>query len=291
MKRTARMAMLLLALAASAAAQPSTPMVTFRAEARLVEVYATVLDRSGRYVDEVPAEQFRVLDNGAPQPLVSFENSSTQLSCAILLDTTASMTAALPRVKNATYRLVDDLREHDWAAAYTFDNGLDLLQDFTQDKSAVKRALARTRAEGGTALFDAISRVSTDLAGRRGKKVVVVFTDGDDNASLLTGRKAADAAKKLGVPVYVAAEGEALRSERLMAGLKELARLTGGKTYAVKKLNEVSDIFQDISEELRHTYLLTYKAPEGRNGDWRQIQVSLASSNYNVRAKEGYFGY
>ena len=271
-------------------AQPGTAV--FRAESREVEVYATVLDNRGHYVDDLPREAFQVLDNGAPQPIVTFENSATELSCAILLDTTGSMAAALPKVKNAVHRLIDEFRENDWVAVYGFSAGVEILQDFTRDRAAAKRAVSRVRAEGSTALFDAISRVTGEISGRSGKKSIIVFTDGDDNASVLNAQRATDRAKKSGVLLYTAAEGEALASRDLTSRLKELARLTGGKAYVVKSLNNVGSIFTDISEELRHTYLLSYKPPESPTGNWRKIQLTLAGKkDYKIQAKEGYFSY
>src|SRR5271170_681178 len=90
--------------------------VTFRADSRIVEVYATVRGEDGRYVDGLPRDRFAVRDNGEIQPLVAFESNSVPLSCAILLDTTGSMAAALPIVKNSVIRMLDELREEDTVA-------------------------------------------------------------------------------------------------------------------------------------------------------------------------------
>ena len=290
MKRSILTGVLTLITGAISSAQQGG--LVFRAESRLVEVYATVQDHRGRYLDDLPRETFRVLDNGAPQPIVSFENSATELSCAILLDTTGSMAVALPKVKNAIHRLIDEFRENDWIAVYGFSAGLETLEDFTRDKAAAKKSVSRTRAGGNTALFDAISRVAGEISKRNGKKAMIVFTDGDDNASVLNVQRAIERAKKMGVPVYTAAEGDALRRLGLLSELKDLARLTGGKAYEVRNLNNVSSIFQDVSEELRHTYLLAFRPPEAPSGGWRQIQLSLSGvHDYKIQAKEGYFSY
>lgn len=290
MNPTIRISVPLLIAAALAAAQPGGPV--FRTEVRLVEVYATVLDNQGRYVDGLPEDRFRVLDNGAPQSIVAFENSAADLSCAILLDTTGSMTGALPRVKSAIARLIDQFREGDWVAVYGFSTGMERLQQFTRDKDAAKKAVYRTRAEGGTALFDAIARVSDEISRRNGKKVLVLFTDGDDNSSLLNAQRAVERARRLGIPLYTAAEGEALRNPKLTNELKDLSHLTGGKSYRIRDLKHVSSIFDDIAQELRHTYMLAYKPPPARSGDWRQIQISLGGAvKYKIQAKEGYTAY
>jgi Ca-activated chloride channel family protein len=287
MKRTIP---ILFALMSSAALQAQPGGLVIRTEVRMVEVYATVLDHRGKYLDDLPRDAFQILDNGAPQPIVTFENSATDLSCAILLDTTASMAAALPKVKNAIHQLIDEFRENDWVAVYGFSTGVETLQEFTRDRAAAKRAVTRTRAEGGTALFDAISRVAGEISKRSGKKAIIIFTDGDDNASVLNVQRAIERAKKMGVPLYTAAEGEALHKAQLLAQLKDLSNLTGGKAYSVKNLNDATAIFHDISEELRHTYLLAFKPPDSPTGDWRPIQLSLNGvRDYKIQAKAGYF--
>lgn len=263
---------------------------TFRAEARVVEVYATVIDHRGRFVDGLPKEVFHISDNGQAQPISSFESNSAQLSCAILLDTTGSMKESLPAVKNAIGRLIEELREEDSAAIYGFSNTVETLQDFTSDKAAAKRAVMRTRALGVTALFDALTRVMLDIGSRSGKKVVVAYTDGDDNASMLNAEQMMERSKKSGIPIYTVAQGEARSSGALMARLKEIARFTGGRSYSAKNAHEGAQILQDISSELQHTYLLSYKAPEARAGEWRQVRVSVAGiQDYTVRSKEGYY--
>lgn len=278
---------LLVAAARPARLQQPTPL--FRAEARVVEVYATVLDHRGRYLDGIPRAAFHIRDNGQLQPIASFESNASKLSCAILMDTTGSMRDSLPTIKNAIRRLIDELRDEDAVAVYGFNTTLALLQDFTADKSSALTAVMRTRAAGRTALFDALTRVMLDIAGRGGKKAVVVYTDGDDNSSSLNPQAVIDRAKKSAIPVYTVAQGEARHSESLMKKLREMARLTGGQTYGSKDAHESARIFQDISAELQHTYMLSYR-PESRDQSWHQIRVSLDGvKDYVIRSKEGYF--
>jgi Ca-activated chloride channel homolog len=269
-----------------------TPAVTFKSEARLVEVYATVLDQKGRYLDGIPRNSFQITDNGTPQKVEVFENTAAELSCAIVLDTTGSMTRAFPTVRNAIIHLIDELRDNDWLAIYGFNTSLELLHDFSTDRVAAKQALLRTRAGGGTALFDAISRVAGDVSKRSGKKAVIVFTDGDDNASVLNIQNVVQRAKKTGVPIYMVAEGEAMKTPALFQRLKEIAELTGAKAYAAKTVNVVPAVFRDISQELQHTYLLAYHPPESVDENWRKIQLSVTGfKDYKIRAKEGYFPF
>ena len=134
--------------------QPST---VIRVQVHLVEVYASVFDHKGQYVEGLGRDSFQVFEDGKPQQITNFEADTGKLACAILLDTTGSMAEALPRVKNSIMKLIDVLGSGDEVAVYTFDKRLVVRQEFTTDKAAAKRAVLRTRAEGQTALFDALS--------------------------------------------------------------------------------------------------------------------------------------
>ena len=283
--------LLLTLLTASGIAQDS--FSTIKVNVRLVEVYATVLDHKGKYVDGLKSEDFRILEDGQPQRISTFESNADAISCAILLDTTGSMREALPRVKNSVVKLIDELGPQDSVAIFTFDDHLTVRQDFTTDKDAAKRAVLRTRAEGSTALFDAISDASDELAKRRGKKAFIVFTDGDDNSSLLTATGAVAHAKKVGIPLYAIAEGEATRSSQLGSVLNELSENTGGVAYRVKKADDIEEIFQTIASNLHHLYLISYKPQgDGSDGRWRKIDILVGGvENYRLRAKQGYFPY
>ncbi len=262
----------------------------FRSDVRLVEVYATVFDHHGHYLDGLKGNNFELRDEGIAQPIVSFESNTSTLSCAILLDTTGSMFRALPAVKNAVMHLIDDFRPEDSIAIYSFSTSLEVLQDFSSDKSALKKAVSRTRAAGETALFDSISQAAAAIAKRSGKKAMIVFTDGDDNASVLNANAALSRVKKLGIPIYTIAEGEAVESATLGRGLKEISQVTGGMPFAVKKPKDIETFFGYISEELQHGYMLTYKPPAAHGFGWRKIELVLndGPKDTRIRAREGY---
>jgi Ca-activated chloride channel homolog len=263
--------------------------VTFKVDTRLVEVYATIRDHDGHFLDGLPKERFEVRDNGEPRPLAAFESNSASFSCAILLDTTGSMAAALPIVKNSVVKLIEELRENDSVAIYSFSTGLNQLQDFTSDKSTAKQAVLRIRAAGATALFDAISELALEVTARSGKKAIVVFTDGEDNASLLNARSAIQRAKKAGVPVYAIAEGEALKSKMLLEELKDVAEMTGAQSYRAHKTSDIAALFQQITGDLQHTYMLAYKPPPSTDQKWRTIGLTVIGlKGPKIRAKEGY---
>ena len=269
--------------------QATTDANVFRVNARLVEVYATVRDHDGRYLDFLPKERFEIRDNGEPQPVAAFESNAERLSCAVLLDTTGSMTEMLPVVKNSVVRMIDALRDEDSIAVYSFTTALNRLQDFTADKAAAKQAVLRTRAGGATALFDAISQLAHEIESQSGKKAIVVFTDGDDNASLLNARAAVQRAKKSGVPVYAIAEGEALSKKELLNELKDIAETTGAQSYEARKSSDIARIFQEITADLQHTYMLAYHPPPASGQRWRTIELIVTGlKGAKIRAKQGY---
>lgn len=266
---------------------------TIKVEVRLVEVYATVYDRNGGYIDGLARESFEVFDNGQAESITNFETSGHSLSCGILLDTTASMADVLPRVKNSTVKLIDALEMDDSVAIYTFDTRLAVRQEFTSDKVAAKRAILRARAEGRTALFDALSGAAEHISRRAGKKALIAFTDGDDNASALSADASAGVAKKLGIPLYAIAEGEAMRAPNLRKTLGELSERTGGAAYSINKPADIEDVFRKIAEDLKHLYLIAYQPP-AHPGDtqWHKIELSVrgaSSTHYRIRARQGYF--
>ena len=262
----------------------------FRTNARLVEVYATVTDNRGRQVDDLGPDQFAVFDNGKELPVAAFENRIAAVSVALLLDTTASMQAALPALKATALKLLGELRPIDSVAIYTFSDSVTALQPFTADKNAAARAVLRTRAYGKTALYDALTRVSREIAERAGKKVIVVFTDGADNLSALTSETALRRAKTLGVPVYTIAQGDALESPDLLKQLANLSHATGGVAFTIHSPTEIEKVFETITEDLMHGYLLAFQPPATEDRTWRPIEVKLRSPRgHKIRARLGYY--
>jgi VWFA-related protein len=231
-----------------------------------------------------------VYDNGQLQKLVAFEGADDSLSCALLLDVTGSMDSFLPALKYAAMKFVDDLRDGEAVAVYSFSATLKVGQEFSSDKKLVKQAVMRTRAGGATALFDALSVVSRDTAARKGKKALIVFTDGDDNASALSAVSASRQARRSGVPIYAIAQGSALKNASLLKILEELAADTGGIAFRLDRTDKIGAVFAEISRNLRHTYSFSWTLPEDAGSTWRSIKISVAGlDSARIRAREGYW--
>lgn len=276
----------------AASAQEKTWQVvpTFRSDVSLIEVYVTVLDHGGRYVTGLTRDRFEILDDGVPCSFAAFESPSSGFSCAILLDRTGSMGLAFPAVKNALLRFIDAFRENDVFALYSFNTSLTTLADYTRDKNAAKQAVLNTIAQGATALFDSLSAVTLQLSLRKGKKAVIVFTDGADNSSYLNATAVMRRARNSGIPVYAVAEGDALQSAELMKTLTDLGRATGGSAFAVDKASRIDDVFRHISADMQHAYLLAYAPPESNGSRWRTIRVNVKDSKgLRIHAREGYY--
>lgn len=271
-----------------AAGQPQLP--TFRVETRVVEAYASVFDRRGNPIPNLSRERFKVLDAGRPATLLDFEGVNDPLSCALLLDVTGSMQNFLPALKASVMRFVDDLPEGGSVAVYTFNTNLRMNQGFTTDRKVAKQAVIRTMSGGETALFDSVSKVSLDLEQRKGKKALVVFTDGDDNASALSAESASRRARRAGVPLYVIAQGQALKQPKLIKVLEELAADTGGLPFRLYKPDKIREIFAEISRDLQHTYMLAWRLPDDAGSSWHPIRISVEGAEGAViRTRQGYW--
>ena len=242
-------------------------------------------------MDGLRQEQFEIRDNGAPQPIQVFESSETPLTCALLLDTTGSMADVMPTLRNAAREFIGQLREKDRIGVYAFSDHIDELAEISDDKVAARRALARLHAGGRTALFDAISQLALNLERLPGKKVIVVLTDGGDNASILNAQSAANRARKTGVPVFAVAQGDALSDSNAAHLLHELAQATGGHMYRAAHAKDIDNVFDAIAGDLQSGYLLAFHPPtEERATAWHELQVLVSNTPkpLTVRARTGY---
>ena len=278
-------------LAGPAEPSPGPSEAFFRVSARMVEIYATITDDRGRYVDELSRADFKLLDNGQPAEIGAFENHAAGVSVALVLDTTGSMSKALPALKSSALRLIDDLRSVDTVAVFSFNESVSEMQPFTQKKDLAKHAVLRTRASGKTGLDAALIHVTRELSSRPGKKVVVVFTDGADNVSTLTPDAVIRRAKTANVAVYTVAHGDALGNTELMAQLESVAKATGGLSFAINDPSGIRTVFDHITQDLLHGYLLAFQpAAADENHEWRSLQIVLRDGiPRKVRAREGYF--
>lgn len=268
---------------------PAPADTIFRTTARLVQVFATVTDSRGRYVDGLTRDQFTILDKGKPVPVTAFESAASGVSWALLLDTTESMLASLPALKRAALKFIDGLRANDSVAVYALSGGITELQPFTQEKDAAAHAVLKAEPGGMTALYDGMVRVVRGISGRVGKKAILVFTDGDDNMSMLSADTAIMRAKTAGVPIYTIAKGAELH-EKTVEELAVISRSSGGIPFTLGSSSEILGVFEKVFQDLTHGYALAFQPAEMEGHTYRPIEVVLkAPKGRKVRARDGYY--
>ncbi len=270
---------------------PSTTRADFQVSARVVEANATVTNGNGRFTDGLRETDFKMLDNGKPVRLSAFESDTSAVSVALLLDMSKSMTRALATLRKSAFSLVGGLRPMDSVAVFAFSDSVSELQPWTLDKDAAKRALLRARVMQDTELHDALLRLIHELSGRKGKNVIVVFTDGNDTASALGADTVVRRAKENSIRIYTVAEGDALTDSGLLSRLEIIATATGGLSFAIREVSGIAAVFEAISRDLTHGYLLTIQPEPDPSRKWHRLEVVLASPRgRTVRARQGYFG-
>jgi Ca-activated chloride channel homolog len=263
---------------------------TVSIDVRMVEIYAAVLDHRGKNVTGLTANNFEVIEDGFPQRISVFQPGDTTLTTALLIDSTGSMLKDLPHVKNAVATLLNFMKPDDRIGLYAFASRLTTLQPFTQDRASVLRAVMRTRASGNTALFDALTQLSSDVSRVTGKRVILLFTDGADNCSVVSREAAVRNIKRIGIPVYAVAEGGALKSKPFMQCLTDICTGSGGLVFQARKADELARIFEIIARDLQHLYLIGYYPQETSSSPWHSISLRLPQlRDLKVRAKEGYW--
>jgi len=267
---------------------PDPELPTFRAEVRVVEIHVAVFDRRQRPIRGLMKSDFELIDHNRRREIEIFESEESPITLGLLLDVSGSMLEAIPALKRAVAELIEQLRLDDQAAIFAFNERLMLVADFSTDRSGITEALRRLRPAGRTALFDAVALAMQRLAARSGKKALVMFTDGKDNSSALSLQSAVRRARIESIQTHTVAQGEALQSRALVATLEEIARLTGGLSFRVRKAQEMREVFAEISKDLSASYLLGFTAHPGK-GEWRPLKVIVRNHpGARVRCREGY---
>ena len=262
---------------------------TLIVDVSMVEVYVRVEDRGGTPVTDLALEDFVVFEDTRPQRIELFEPETAAMTIALLVDTTGSMTADLPYVKNAVFRLLSALKPEDSVGLFSFAQQLTTLDDFTTDRNSTLDSLLGVRPAGRTALFDSLVQLSRRLSQVGGKKAVLLFTDGDDNMSTLSLASALQGVQRYGVPVYAMIHGRALDDRNLTRQLEGISEATGGLAFRLRNASDLPEVFERIGQDLQHLYLIGYQSDNPGTTSWREISVRLLDHpEFRLRAKEGY---
>lgn len=283
-------------LVAQPAAHDFTP-ASFTAQTKLVLVPVTVTDRDGKTVTDLKQEHFRITDGSMPREIVSFSRVDTAISMGIVLDLSASMKPKLPYAIGAVQAIARTLGPEDAGYLVTFSHRPELRVGYTRDATELAVNLAFSKAEGNTALFDAVA-LALDH-GRRGKglrKVLLVVSDGGDNKSRLMAPELVSAALEADTQIYCIAVHERLRAKDEAPGayfLEKLSNLTGGLKFDVRGMEELAGVAETIALATKEQYLIGFKpVDEVAAARWRKVRVKVnvpGSPSLRVTSRSAYF--
>jgi Ca-activated chloride channel homolog len=281
-----RLAAVLVAAVAIWAA-PSRGEGQFSSSVNLVEVYASVTDRQGQPVRGLSREDFTVREDGAVQQVTAFTAGEFPLSVAVALDRSFSMSGQrLAAARSAARLFLDELRPADESMLIGVGSTTEVLAPLSMDRARQFDVLTRLDAFGTTGLYDAIIAAIDAIQPARGRRALVLLSDGSDRYSTATSAEALARARGADVLVYAIALGEVRPPV-----FAELATLTGARSFHVRDARQLPETLRTVAAELRHQYLLGYspsKAPVAGSNEWRSIAVAVRRSDVTVRARDGY---
>lgn len=276
-------------------------------EVGLVVLHATVLDRRGHIVDGLKADNFKVYEEGALQRLSMFSHADLPVTMGIVIDDSGSMKEKRAAVNAAALTFVKTSNPQDQVFVVNFNDVyyLDTPGDFASSIEDLKAALGKIDSRGGTALYDAVMASLDHLKlGNRDKKVILVITDGDDNASRYPFEELVRTAQKSNATIYtIGLLGEqepgglfkiGHGSRRAAKILEKLAESTGGNAFFPKSLDQVEDTCVQIARDIRNQYTLAYYPTNTRkDGLFRTVRVDATASDGRtklaVRTRPGYY--
>ncbi len=297
----------------------------FRVKVDMVVLSFTVTDSRGHYVNGLKPSDFRVLEDGILQKVATFgegnkpgvqvlEDGSTRPLTAgesvspaqkvtlgsdafigtnvfVLFDTSNFMYRGFVYAEDAIADFVRGLDRADSVAVYTFSRNLSRVASLTRERSGAIQGLRKAVAGDDTALYNCLLLTLRDAARVPGRKVVIVFSNGPDNASTIAPDDVRAVAEDEGIPIYVISTNEVNKDPISSGVFRRIAARTGGKAYWAKSWQKQVEAFEDIREDLGNSYTVTYYPQPNPNEGFRKIAVEVASDvarKYRVRARPGY---
>ena len=280
-----------LALCSAAAVAQQGPV--FRSGADIVSLPVTVMDAQSRLVPDLAKEDFEILDNGQPQQVTVFESGVIPFTAVVMLDSSASMTLTLDLLKAASQQFLIRLLPDDKAIVGAFNDKIEFHGGFTSDRDELIAAVKELDFGNATRLYDALDASIEQLENISGRKVVVVFTDGDDTGSRANLRSALDRAREKEVMVYaIGLESDYFNGARRVRsrpdrGLRRLADDTGGGYFELKKTDELGPTFTRVAQELHSQYVLGF-SPSNTDGKVHKLTVNVKRPGMTARARKSY---
>jgi len=268
----------------------------FKKEVDEVTLHATVVDDHFRPITNLKRDDFTVFEDGKSQKITSFRNEDIPVALGIVIDNSGSMREKRPQVNAAAINLVRSSNPQDKVFVVNFNEEYFLDQDYTGSIPKLRDALERIESRGGTALYDAVVASSDHLkkSSTLEKKVLLVVTDGEDNASRETLEQALRRLEEQNGPtVYTIGLLDEEHNKRARRALREMAEDTGGVAYFPKNLDEVQAITSQIAHDIRNQYTIQYKPSTPQSaGGYRTVKVQAKAPGYKnlqVRTRSGYY--
>jgi VWFA-related protein len=264
-----------------------------------VNVVFTVSDKRGKFVNDLKKDDFRVIDDNKPaQSIRSFRSETNlPLRVGLLVDASNSIRDRFKFEQEAAIEFLNQIiHQQDQAFVLGFDTTPEVTQNFTNNTEALSRGVRMLRPGGGTAMYDAIYYACRDeiMAKDKGnietRRAIILLSDGDDNQSRVSREEAVEMAQKAEVIIYTIStnsSGMRLKGDKV---LEHFAEETGGRSFFPFKVQDVSDAFLQIQDELRSQYAISYKPADLQsNGKYHAVQILADNKKYKVRSRKGYY--
>jgi Ca-activated chloride channel family protein len=294
LSRTARLASLA-ALALCLRAQDSDTV--FRADARLVVLHASVVDKSGKLLTSLPRTAFKVFENNIEQPIKMFRREDVPVSLALVVDNSGSMRNKRKRVEGAALSAVKASNPRDEVTVVNFNDEPFQDVEFTSDIKKMEEGLTKIDSRGGTAMRDAVS-AAIDYVKQKAKhekKVLFVITDGNDTASTqITLEKLVQKAHDAEVLLYFVGllnEEDKREAKKAKRSMEALAQASGGTALFPAEIDDVEKVALSLANEIRNQYVITYTPTNQQlDGSFRTIKVvANGPGRPLVRTRSGYY--
>lgn len=281
-------AVVLVAIALAAQEPP-----TFRTGARIVPLYVTVTDETRRLVPNLTRDDFQILDNNRPQPITLFDSEILPITVVVMLDTSGSMTLNLEFVLEGAEQFLLKMLPDDKASVGAFNDKIQFASAFSSDREEQIAALKELDFGNPTRLYDAIDASLTRLQGIEGRRVILVFTDGDDTASKTSQGPVLERARNEEVMIYAIGLRANYFNGRMQVrtspdrGLRRLAEETGGGYFELERTADLGPTFTRVSEELHSQYLMGF-TPTVFDGKVHRLEIRMKQPNMRARARRSY---
>ena len=272
---------------------PGQDQPIFKSSVRTVPIYATVVDSSGRLVPDLERADFSILDNAKPAEVSLFSSDSQPFTAVVMLDTSASMTANLKLLNRAAEQFLLRLLPVDRAQVGAFNDKIQLSGTFTNNRDELIGALNDLYFGNPTRLNDGIGAGLDALKGIDGRRVVLVFTDGEDTSSKTSFKDVLERARDEEVMVYsIGLESEYFNGQRVVRtkpsrDLRKISDETGGGYFELVKSADLAPTFSRVAQELRSQYLIGF-APATLDNKVHKLEVKVNRPGMTVRARKSY---